>query len=234
MDAITAIARAIAGGGPKRFGRFARSVLRRYAQHQIHQWLDNLWEHPDTGPVFADWLEENNIPTGPHTLAELRSPGQKYAGLVRGVVHATERTGTTGPQGQVTGRYLDPLTRSYLNTALWSSTHDDGRPLDHTHNIYDISQRTVNHANLMADVFRRGLPDHLGHVVDLDPDAAGRDLWLTQNGHGAGFWDGGWDHLNDESMPDEGVGRDLTEHAQKLPETSLYLGDDGEIHHHSG
>lgn len=84
MDAITATARAIAGSGPKRFGRFARSVLRRYAQHQIHQWLDNLWEH------------------------------------------------------------------------------------------------------------------------------------------------------NDEDVPDEDVGRDLTEHANKLPEMDLHLGDDGEIHHYSG
>lgn len=49
----------------------------------------------------------------------------------------------------------------------------------------------------------------------------GHDLWLTRNGHGAGFWDdpeyyGGKDNANL-----------LTQKAQALGETDFYKGDDG-------
>jgi hypothetical protein len=44
----------------------------------------------------------------------------------------------------------------------------------------------------------------------------GHDLWLTRNGHGAGYWDRNYGM----------VGERLTEAATALGEMSLYLGDD--------
>ena len=49
----------------------------------------------------------------------------------------------------------------------------------------------------------------------------GHDLWLTQNRHGAGFWDGDW--------PEE-IGERLTEISKKFGECHLYVGDDGKIY----
>jgi hypothetical protein len=48
----------------------------------------------------------------------------------------------------------------------------------------------------------------------------GHDLWLTRNGHGAGFWDRG---LGD-------VGDKLTAIAKRMGSKSLYVGDDGKIY----
>jgi hypothetical protein len=48
----------------------------------------------------------------------------------------------------------------------------------------------------------------------------GRDLWLTRNGHGAGFWDRNLGALGDR----------LTEAAKQLGEQDAYLGDDGFIY----
>ncbi len=47
---------------------------------------------------------------------------------------------------------------------------------------------------------------------------AGRDLWYTSRGHGAGFWDGDW--------PDPEAAQ-LTWAAKRCGSSDLYLGDDG-------
>lgn len=47
----------------------------------------------------------------------------------------------------------------------------------------------------------------------------GHDLWLTRNGHGAGFWDGDWD---------ENIGDVMTKYCQTLHENYVY-GDNGTI-----
>ena len=58
--------------------------------------------------------------------------------------------------------------------------------------------------------------------IDDAASKAGHDFWLTRNGHGAGFWDGDWDH---------------TPYADKFTESSkaygtfnLGLGDDGLVY----
>jgi len=50
---------------------------------------------------------------------------------------------------------------------------------------------------------------------------AGHDFWLTRNGHGAGFWDGGWP----KPMADE-----LTKAAKAFGGCDLYAGDEGKLH----
>jgi len=55
----------------------------------------------------------------------------------------------------------------------------------------------------------------------MSDEQLGHDLWLTRNHHGAGFWDRGYD---------EEIGKKLTDAAQELGGTDLYIGDDGEIY----
>lgn len=59
----------------------------------------------------------------------------------------------------------------------------------------------------------------------LGVEQIGHDLWLTRNGHGAGFWDrfGG-------EQEGARVGRYLTEQARPYGESYLYIGDDGKVH----
>ena len=64
------------------------------------------------------------------------------------------------------------------------------------------------------------------HAADLEATGAtdemlGHDLWLTRNGHGAGFW--GRDY------PEDAAGR-LTRAAEAFGRIDLYVGDDGLIY----
>ena len=53
-----------------------------------------------------------------------------------------------------------------------------------------------------------------------DPRQHGTDFWLTQHGHGTGFWDRGYGDLGDK----------LTAFAQKFGEVHVYKGDDGKAY----
>jgi hypothetical protein len=59
--------------------------------------------------------------------------------------------------------------------------------------------------------------DHLGLH---DHFRMGVDFWFTRNGHGSGFWDGGYPTYGDA----------LTAHATAYGSSDLYLGDDGQLH----
>lgn len=126
---------------------------------------------------------------------------------------------------------MDDFTRAYIATALWSSTDDEGEPLDGVHDESDIAPDTLaamvadcasfqtTNAGLLADAIATG-------AVKCGPDfdemgRAGHDFWLTRNRHGAGFWDGDWP---------EPYAKQLTDMAHAYGSVDLYVGDDGAIH----
>jgi len=49
------------------------------------------------------------------------------------------------------------------------------------------------------------------------------DVWLTRNGHGAGFWDRG-------ALDARGLGDALSDHAKTFGTSDVYIGDDMRIH----
>lgn len=56
-------------------------------------------------------------------------------------------------------------------------------------------------------------------------ERAGHDLWLTRNGHGAGFWDGDWP---------EPYAKELAEAARRAGQRTLYVSDVGEVEMEKG
>jgi len=82
---------------------------------------------------------------------------------------------------------LDPFTRSYIETMLWSETGgpNGDTPLDRDYSAEDFDPKTL--ARIIADcaAFQKECSDWYD-----DPKQAGHDFWLTRVGHGAGFWDG--------------------------------------------
>ena len=115
------------------------------------------------------------------------------------------------------------MVRAYLECALWSSTGDDDAPLDRDYDLTDFDASALESARATCDAF------YTAHAVDLATNTTGRDdltqaghyLWLTRNGHGAGFWDGDY--------PDE-PGKRLTDAAHALGESDCYVGDDGRVY----
>lgn len=113
---------------------------------------------------------------------------------------------------------LEPVLASYITCALWSSTDDNGDPLDDNYSADDLAESTLEQMRQdvldFLDLLER---DGIAAQTDalMTREQLGHDFWLTRNGHGAGFWDRGLGELGDR----------LTELAQPYGEHSLYVVD---------
>jgi hypothetical protein len=114
---------------------------------------------------------------------------------------------------------LDPFTRQYIETALWSTNDESdeqgGEPLDKNYSISDIAPETMKMMIEDCDEFQEQYADLLA-ASGLDNEKAGHYFWLSRNGHGAGFFD---EDLNELQAAAEAYG-----------EFDLYVGDDGLVH----
>jgi len=125
--------------------------------------------------------------------------------------------------------YLQDVVNGFIACMLWSSTDERDAPLDQTYDVDDIAPETLDKATDYCRAFLGYAGDKLtdesfigkqGGITSV-PVRAGHDLWLTQAGHGAGFWDGDWN----EAM--SVLGCNFTEAAKTL---EPYVGDDGKIY----
>jgi hypothetical protein len=125
---------------------------------------------------------------------------------------------------------LAAFVRGYKECAMWSSTDDNGEPLDAGRGFDDIAPES---AAVMADecadflslLAREGILPEALNAYNRRTRAeclewAGHDFWLTRNGHGAGFWDRGLGEL----------GETLSTLARVAGSRDLYIGDDGRIY----
>lgn len=118
---------------------------------------------------------------------------------------------------------MDEFTRAYVTCALWSSTDDDGEPLDSGRDEDDIAPETLKAMAEECDDFQVYAAKWLSKAYatpNYGESQAGHDFWLTRNGHGAGFWDRGLGKIGDE----------LTKAAKTFGSVDLYIGDDEKIH----
>ncbi|MEG3175813.1 hypothetical protein U1872_06195 [Sphingomonas sp. RB3P16] len=133
-----------------------------------------------------------------------------------------------------------PILSDYLATALQDAQYSEAddacsaeREERDTGTIYTLSDSDF--AAAVADVERflaAPVSDNgasAGELLDLifydvgstySTAQAGCDLWLTRNGHGAGFWDRGLGKAGDL----------LTEAAAALGSIDPYFGDDGKFY----
>lgn len=81
-----------------------------------------------------------------------------------------------------------------LVCALWSSTDENGEPLDRDYSISDIESDCLEELKAHAFSFWSRMWYYLDHESPNGKSAsdAGHDFWLTSQGHGSGFWDGDW------------------------------------------
>lgn len=123
---------------------------------------------------------------------------------------------------------LSSFTSAYITAALWSSTDDNGEPLDARFDAGDLSPELRNQIESDCAAFLEANRE----AIDCEgaphgPDGsdnfemAGHDFWLTRCGHGAGFWDGDWP----EPYADQ-----LDKAASAFGGVDLYIGDDGKIY----
>lgn len=136
----------------------------------------------------------------------------------------------------VTVDSLDSFTRAYITCALWSSNDQSneqgGEPLDCNYGPENIAPETL--ASMAADCARfqaenaKLLAAYCATHQPKDGSEsityAGHDLWLSRNGHGAGFFD-----RTSEGVPRVVCDR-LQDAARAFGGVDLYIGDDGQIH----
>jgi hypothetical protein len=114
--------------------------------------------------------------------------------------------------------HLQTFFTAYVECALWSSTDNNGNPLDKNHTIDNIAPDTQE--KMLKDC-QEFFDSNLTDISETMLKQAGHDFWLTRNRHGAGFWDGDWPEPFDKS---------LTDSAHNFGEFNLYIGDDGLIY----
>lgn len=117
---------------------------------------------------------------------------------------------------------LDRFTRAYFEAALWSSTDDNGNPLNESYDIPDFAPEAFDRMVADCEKFQRTNAPLLAILpADVSLDFCGHDFWLTRCGHGAGFWDGDWS---------EPFATHFDNYAQAAGNVDLYVGDDGKIY----
>lgn len=125
--------------------------------------------------------------------------------------------------------YFNRMVNQYLDTADW--TDEDAL-------AEDAAQHGIEIIGWHSDAFtvaERACRDFLGTPASDDegdertlydvltdanigPESVGQDLWLTRNGHGAGFWDRGYPAELDTL---------LTTAAKSMGSSDTYVDDDG-------
>lgn len=119
---------------------------------------------------------------------------------------------------------VNDMLAGYIEAALWSSndesTPSGGVPLDRNYGHDDFSPASIDKARKDVELFAL-LNDTDMRETGATDEQHGHDLWLTRNGHGAGFWDRDYD---------EPMSTRLTESAKAMGELNIVVGDDGQLH----
>jgi hypothetical protein len=104
----------------------------------------------------------------------------------------------------------------YIETMIWAETDDLGHPLDDNYGEEDLSDEALRDIEGDCEDFY----ENNQHLWDDDREAGG-DFYLTRNGHGAGFWDGDYEH-----------GDELTKASKVYSTQGLTPGGDGKLYTH--
>lgn len=83
------------------------------------------------------------------------------------------------------GEGLDTFTRAYIMAIYFTET--EGRSSE-----YKMTERMRKLVIRDCERFQEANRELLGPLSNEEIEHAGHDFWFTRNGHGSGFWDGGW------------------------------------------
>lgn len=125
------------------------------------------------------------------------------------------------------------VLNGYITAGIWSegcqgtAEHDNCRGSDCDTSLMDIgygsehlSAAAARDAEADVEGFIKGCLAERPNCFDtIDDDAIGHDIWLTRNGHGAGFWDRGLGELGDW----------LTGMCKPMGSAYMYINASGEV-----
>ncbi len=131
-----------------------------------------------------------------------------------------EQVGKFKDGGDISGFDLDTVYKHYIIAALWSSTDEDDAAFDSNYSVEDVDPKT---ATKIKARIKQWLIDNASDLKEsgLDDEQIGHDLWLTQVGHGAGFWD---------RDLDKELGNRLSKAAKELGSSAYVYSENGVVY----
>src|ERR1035437_1508093 len=89
---------------------------------------------------------------------------------------------------------VNKILNSYLETAIWAEESDENDLQGKT--IHEIDKNSkANSAIEMYQFLQKAQQEASDELNTYDEEAIGHNLWLSRNGHGAGFFDDNNDKL---------------------------------------
>lgn len=118
-------------------------------------------------------------------------------------------------------RLIKDSLPAYFECMLWSTTGENDEPLDDKYDVRDLSDKLKEKSkkDLIAfyELCEKEANEELEKYIDEKGyKHFGHDFWLSRNGHGAGFFDDGYNKL-----------QKLT---KKFGEVYIEIGDDKKVH----
>lgn len=112
---------------------------------------------------------------------------------------------------KVTDKQMDEIVRGYIVAGLWTTTDDETLGGEHLDSEYDASDVNQTSMQTIRELCKRFIDanedDVVAYLAEQDhvrhqgqgtaSDYFGHDLWLSSNGHGAGFFDRDLGELGD-------------------------------------
>jgi len=123
----------------------------------------------------------------------------------------------------ITRNDLNKILKGYITCALWT----DEEELKTQNAQIDVDIENVDYNSLIASYndikkfIELAGSDNINYAIEANGlERLGHDIWLTRNGHGAGFFDHNYD---------EDVEKKLIESGKSLGSKHIYINDENKI-----
>jgi hypothetical protein len=172
-------------------------------------------------------IEAENVSYG--ELSELQDLSATHPQLFADDPLLAEAAGIPEEQWrEQTARKLSALPdfeRGYFTAAFWTTDDDAGSGEYANTGRADDHFARLHPANLAEQLRQceQFQQEHAGTLAECESYQAGIDFWLTRNGHGSGFWDGDYDHLDGTGE----AAQRLTDAAHGFGEANCFLDTEG-------
>lgn len=82
--------------------------------------------------------------------------------------------------------FFEDCRKAYIECALWADMDEEEK---HQGTVYDLVRDSYEKVGRDILQFLQKAEERGVDITKYDPAQVGHDIWLTRNGHGAGFWD---------------------------------------------
>jgi hypothetical protein len=183
-----------------------------YAQVKINDRNYRIWTVGEGDFESYPLLWIDNYPVD-NTSSEGSNPG--YMGTTEKIIELLNAQTPVTENLSSNRLNINDILSNYLEAAFW--TEEEQNPELQSKTINDVDQASLQKTkNDIMQFLRMALQQAREELKTYDSKSVGHNLWLSRNGHGAGFFDDNNDKLQNI--------------ARNMKSSDLYVGDDGKVY----